>query len=251
LSFGFCNFVSVTILQLLRSMHERQQPEEEEADSRRAQAMIQANQQPDDDDDKHVDKWCKKRKLLVLQLGRADGKTGRVDQELHGFGLGAAMHVLSVALSYGIRHNRTLLLPDVDSWWYTDPAVCKSRSFSCFFERVSPCSTERHVGSEKMQDLGEESERPRRGSRARVVVAPTRLDKYLNHEDNRCARAAACIHSRYIVDLVVEGCGSHLSLRSAVPCGGARSSSSPPPQHAHGCCSRHASCLNVVRGPTR
>lgn len=77
------------------------------------------------------------------------------------------------------------MLPDVDSWWYTDPAVCKSRSFSCFFERVSPCSTERHVGSEKMQDLVEETERPRRGSRARVVVAPTRLDKYLNHEDNR------------------------------------------------------------------
>lgn len=167
----------------------RRQQQEEESDAQRAQSMILANQHPgvaSAGSDKKVDKWCGKRKLLVLQLGRADGKTGRVDQELHGFGLGAAMHVLSVALSYGIRHNRTLLLPDKDSWWYTDPALCKSRSFSCFFEPVSPCSTDRHVGGETMQDLTEDSERPRRGARARVVVAPTRLDKYLNHEDNRC-----------------------------------------------------------------
>jgi hypothetical protein len=110
-----------------------------------------------------------------------------VDQELHGFGLGAAMHVLSVALSYGIRHNRTVLLPDNDSWWYTDPAFCKARSFMCFFEPISPCSTGRHVGSEMMRDLSSDSESPRRGARARVVVAPTRLDKFLNHEDNRFA----------------------------------------------------------------
>lgn len=171
-------------------MEQRRQESDEESDAVRAQAMIRANQEPSDhqsgDSQKITDKWCGKRKLLVLQLGRADGKTGRVDQELHGFGLGAAMHVLSVALSYGVRHNRTVLLPDRDSWWYTDPAVCKDRSFMCFFEPISPCSTGRHVGSESMQDLGEESERPKRGARARVIVAPTRLDKYLNHEDNRC-----------------------------------------------------------------
>jgi hypothetical protein len=179
----------VTLCQLLADMNRRREQDDEELDAQRAQAMIRANQQPLGDvaaGDKKVDKWCGKRKLLVLQLGRADGKTGRIDQELHGFGLGAAMHVLSVALSYGIRHNRTLVLPDKDSWWYTDPSLCKSRSFSCFFEPVSPCSTGRHVGSEAMQDLTEESERPRRGARARVLVAPTRLDKFLNHEDNRC-----------------------------------------------------------------
>ena len=63
-------------------------------------------------------------------------------------------------------------------------------SFMCFFEPVSPCSTDRHVGSEAMQDLDTDSERPRRGARPRVVVAPTRLDKFLNHEDNRCVCAA-------------------------------------------------------------
>jgi hypothetical protein len=172
-------------------MQRRRQQNDEELDSQRAQSMIRSNQQPDShttvSGDKHVDKWCGKRKLLVLQLGRSDGKTGRVDQELHGFGLGAAMHVLSVAMSYGVRHNRTVVLPDKDSWWYTDPAVCKDRSFMCFFEPVSPCSTDRHVGSESMQDLNDESERPRRGARARVVVAPTRLDRFLNHEDNRFA----------------------------------------------------------------
>jgi hypothetical protein len=221
-------------------MNRRRERDDEELDSLRAQAMIRANQQPLDDaaaGDKKVDKWCSKRKLLVLQLGRADGKTGRVDQELHGFGLGAAMHVLSVALSYGIRHNRTLILPDKDSWWYTDPSLCKSRSFTCFFEPVSPCSTNRHVGSEAMQDLNEESERPRRGSRARVLVAPTRLDKFLNHEDNRCdtlscVRPCALECSYLGLSLspnqraATSGCGCRLSLRGAGLCGGALSWSS-------------------------
>lgn len=190
------NAAFLILLQLLRDMDQRRRQNEDDADAQRAQAMIRANQQPADDlsavGAKKTDKWCHKRKLLVLQLGRADGKTGRVDQELHGFGLGAAMHVLSVALSYGVRYNRTIVLPDQDSWWYTDPAVCKSRSFMCYFEPVSPCSTERHVGSEAMQDLSSDSERPRRGARARVVVAPTRLDKFLNHEENRfvCRRSS-------------------------------------------------------------
>jgi len=190
-------------VQLLGDLDVRRQVEDDASDAARAEAMIRANQEPSAESaaagPKKVDKWCGKRRMLVLQLGRADGKTGRVDQELHGFGLGAAMHVLSVALSYSIRHNRTLVLPDKDSWWYTDPSVCKSRSFMCFFEPVSPCSTDRHVGSEAMHDLDTDSERPRRGARPRVVVAPTRLDKFLNHEDNRCVCAA-----------VASACASHV-----------------------------------------
>ena len=144
-------------MQLLADMHARQGEEEEEEarDAARAAAMILANQEPPATraaaGQKQADKWCSKRRMLVLQLGRADGKTGRVDQELHGFGLGAAMHVLSVALSYGVRHNRTVVLPDKDSWWYTDAAACRSRSFMCLFEHVSSCETERHVGGEMMQ----------------------------------------------------------------------------------------------------
>ncbi len=199
-------------------MELRRQQNDEEADVLRAQAMIRANQQPINhhagSPDKITDAWCGRRKLLVLQLGRSDGRTGRIDQELHGFGLGAAMHVLSVALSYGVRHNRTVILPDKDSWWYADPAVCKDRSFMCYFQPVSPCSTGRHVGSEAMHDLGEGSERPRRGARPRVVVAPTRLDKYLNHEENRCV--SHLLHTKHVCDRAVQSPSSVIVCVQAV-----------------------------------
>lgn len=82
----------------------------------------------------------------------------------------------------------------------------------CYFEPVSPCSTERHVGSEAMQDLSSESERPRRGARARVVVAPTRLDKFLNHEENRFV----CWRSFYRASLILPSEVYELTLRRQI-----------------------------------
>jgi hypothetical protein len=53
---------------------------------------------------------CAKGRFLVVELGRQDGRVGRVDGELAGFGFGAQMHVITVAMTYAIRTNRTLVM---------------------------------------------------------------------------------------------------------------------------------------------
>ncbi len=46
---------------------------------------------------------CHASRALVVELGRRDGRTGKIGSEIHGFGFGAQMHVLTVALSYAVR----------------------------------------------------------------------------------------------------------------------------------------------------
>ena len=53
---------------------------------------------------------CWAVRALVVELGRRDGRTGKIGSEIHGFGLGAQMHVLSVALSYAVRTRRVLVM---------------------------------------------------------------------------------------------------------------------------------------------
>jgi hypothetical protein len=38
--------------------------------------------------------------------------------------------------------GRTLLVLDQDEWWFTDGAVCPSRSWSCHFKALSSCSAD-------------------------------------------------------------------------------------------------------------
>lgn len=59
---------------------------------------------------------CCACRVLIIELGRQDGATGKVGNEIHGFGLGAQMHVLSVALSYALSTGRTLVTRDQDNW---------------------------------------------------------------------------------------------------------------------------------------
>ena len=71
---------------------------------------------------------CEHARALVVELGRRDGKTGKIGNEIHGFGFGAQMHVLTVALAYAVRTQRVLVLRSQDNWWYTDRNDCPSRS---------------------------------------------------------------------------------------------------------------------------
>ena len=88
-------------------------------------------------------------------------------------GLGSQIHLLSLAASYaeefGAKQTlvkvhaticqdrleavvtrrfvlslagRTLLVLDQDEWWFTDGAVCPSRSWSCHFKALSSCSAD-------------------------------------------------------------------------------------------------------------
>mmetsp|Transcript_1581 Transcript_1581/g.4781 ORF Transcript_1581/g.4781 Transcript_1581/m.4781 type:complete len:423 (-) Transcript_1581:821-2089(-) len=103
-------------------------------------------------------KKCKQARFLVIELGRRDGRTGKIGSEIHGFGFGAQMHVMSVALSYAFRTNRTLIARSRDNWWYTDPADCPSRSFQCYFEPLSKCTEEQVMRGMRSKEMDEQGE---------------------------------------------------------------------------------------------
>ena len=77
---------------------------------------------------------CNNVRALVVELGRRDGRTGKIGSEIHGFGFGAQMHVLTIALAYAVRTQRILVMRSRDNWWYTDRTDCPSRAFTCYFQ---------------------------------------------------------------------------------------------------------------------
>jgi hypothetical protein len=145
-----------------------------DADAETAARLIAANQAPI--------AGCGRARFLIVELARQDGKTGKIGKEIHGFGLGAQMHVLSVALSYALATGRTLVTRDVDNWWYTDAADCPQRSFTCYYRPLSIC-TESQVMDGLRAERGWSGEVRRLGSDSlddRVVLTDCRLDNFLN-----------------------------------------------------------------------
>ena len=71
---------------------------------------------------------CRGRPLMLHTLGDRNS----------GWGMGSMLHVMSLALASAYAHNRTLVLPDKDEWWYADEA-CRPRGFGCYFEPISSC----------------------------------------------------------------------------------------------------------------
>lgn len=207
---------------------------------------------------------CRKNRQLVVELGRKvivlphaavesrqDGRIGRIDKEVHGFGLGAALHVITAALSYGARYNRTVVMPKSyalprrqrvtsrrDAWWYTEHSDCSKRSFSCYFQQVRPCQV---ATADRRQQLSKcEAIAPKNAalltrenaevssfllqvsdaaqSDARVLYTPTRLDG--------CARATSrsCVLMRSATSaLRTSACGCRRSLPISGCYGGAHS----------------------------
>lgn len=143
---------------------------------------------------------CGRAKFLIIELARQDGKTGKVGKEIHGFGLGAQMHVLSVALSYAMSTGRTLVTRDTDNWWYTDAGHCPSRSFTCYYEPMSSCS-EADVIAGLRADRGWNGEVRRLGKETlgdRVVLTDCRLDNFLNLPKEHRAHVPEEYLSRYM-----------------------------------------------------
>lgn len=73
-----------------------------DADEDWVRATLQALQYGQED--------CSTARALVVELGRRDGRTGKIGSEIHGFGFGAQMHVLTIALSYAVRTRRVLVM---------------------------------------------------------------------------------------------------------------------------------------------
>lgn len=145
-----------------------------DSDAETAAQHIDANQAPA--------AGCGSARFLIVELARQDGKTGKIGKEIHGFGLGAQMHVLSVALSYAMATGRTLVTRDVDNWWYTDAADCPERSFTCYYRPLSVCS-ESQVMAGLRAERGWSGEVRRLGRDTlsdRVVLSDCRLDNFLN-----------------------------------------------------------------------
>eukprot|EP00960_Hanusia_phi_P066315 766373-Hanusia_phi.AAC.8 len=58
----------------------------------------------------------------------------------HAFaGLGAEVHGVVLALNLAHALKRTLVMPERDSWWYSDAAMCEQGGWECHFLPVSPC----------------------------------------------------------------------------------------------------------------
>ena len=104
--------------------------------------------------------------LLIPSPARLTGKVGT---EIHGFGFGAQMHVLTVALSYAQRTQRVVVMRYTDNWWYTDRKDCQSRSFSCYFQPLGAC-TEAEVMCGGGGGRGE-------GKRCSCVRVPVQIDR--------------------------------------------------------------------------
>ena len=131
---------------------------------------------------------CHGAKALVVELGRQDGKTGKIGSEIHGFGFGAQMHVLTIALSYAVRTQRTLVMRAKDNWWYTDRHDCPSRALTCYFEPLGACSEEQVTRGLSQHELGAGGELVMLSAATeglRVVYSDVRLDNFLNQRQNR------------------------------------------------------------------
>jgi len=107
------------------ALHHRQAFQAVEAEARRAApasgppATRALERLPDADEDwarealralQHPVRGCSQARALVVELGRRDGRTGKIGTEIHGFGFGAQMHVLTIALSYAVRTGRLLVM---------------------------------------------------------------------------------------------------------------------------------------------
>ena len=73
---------------------------------------------------------CSQRLVLVYSLREASA------------GFGAETHGLVLALNLAVSLNRSLVLPRVDGFWYTEAAKCAQQGWECYFEPVCACHLE-------------------------------------------------------------------------------------------------------------
>lgn len=102
------------------ALHHRQAFQALDAEARRAAPAAGGQKRLYDADEdwarealralQHPVRGCSQARALVVELGRRDGRTGKIGTEIHGFGFGAQMHVLTIALSYAVRTGRLLVM---------------------------------------------------------------------------------------------------------------------------------------------